>query len=202
MRLRGAPKDDMPTEIAATAGSEETPDTLMPGLGIVPELPGDRHDHRVLRAIRRIVRSAGMYSRKLAFEHGITSPQLVCLLRIQEKGCTTLKQLAREVHLAPSTVVGIVDRLEARGLVCRERSARDRRQVHLRITSAGDELVEKAPSPLQDSLKEALEDLPREERSTIARSLEHIADLMDIGGAGSAPPFETEMDLDSTRPPL
>lgn len=192
----------MTTKIAATAGSESLPDTMEPGLGLVPEIPGDRHDLRVLRAIRRIVRSVGVYSRKLAYEHGITSPQLVCLLRIQEMGGTTLKHLAREVHLAPSTVVGIVDRLEARGLLCRERSARDRRLVHLRITEEGRLLLERAPSPLQDSLKEALELLPGEERVTIARSLERIVEMMEIGEAETTPLFTPELELDSPRPSL
>jgi len=75
-----------------------------------------------------------MYSHKLAVESGVTVPQLSCLLRIVEVGPLSLKTLATEVDLSASTMVGIIDRLEKKDLVKRERSTVDRRQVLISST--------------------------------------------------------------------
>ncbi len=80
------------------------------------------YERRILTAIRRIIRSVDIYSHKLGLSSGVTVPQLSCLLRIVEGAPLTLKDLAVAVDLSPSTLVGIVDRLEQKGLVRRARS--------------------------------------------------------------------------------
>lgn len=151
----------------------------------------DQHHLRILTAIRRIIRSVEIYSRRLAMGHGITAPQLVCLGRVVESGGLSLKDLASQVHLSPSTMVGIVDRLEAKGLVQRERSRADRRLVLITATSAGRQMVSDAPSPLQDALATALDELPELERVAIALSLERVVDLMEIQRLDASPILET-----------
>lgn len=146
---------------------------------------------RTLRAIRRIIRSVDIYSSKLSMDSGVTVPQLSCLLRVVEAGPLSLKKLADEVNLSPSTVVGIVDRLEKKGLVRRERSTRDRRQVMICSTEEGRIVASRSPSPLQDRLAAALDGLPELERAAIALSLERIVDLMEIGQVDAAPILDT-----------
>ena len=144
-----------------------------------PDLAG-HVDLRVLSAIRRIIRSFDLYSRELAAKVRITSPQLVCLLAVAERGKTTATILGREVSLSPSTIVGILDRLEAKGLVRRERDGNDRRVVYVSLTEEGSRLARSAPSPLQDTLTEALRGLPGEEQIKIAESLERVVTLMGV----------------------
>ena len=139
-------------------------------------------DLRVLSAIRRIIRSVDVYSRELAAKARITSPQLVCLLVGAEKGKTNATMIGREVFLSPSTIVGILDRLEAKGLIMRERDADDRRVMWVSITDNGRLLASSAPSPLQDTLAEALRVLPGEEQIKIAESLERVVSLMEVQG--------------------
>ncbi len=143
-----------------------------------PDLAG-QVDLRVLSAIRRIIRSFDLYSRELAAKARITSPQLICLLAVAERGKTTATIMGREVFLSPSTVVGILDRLEAKGLVRRERDGNDRRVVSVSLTEKGSQLARSAPSPLQDTLTEALRVLPGEEQIKIAESLERVVNLME-----------------------
>jgi DNA-binding MarR family transcriptional regulator len=150
---------------------------------------------RILRAIRRIIRSVDIYSHKLATAHGVTVPQLSCLLRVVEAGPATLKALAREVDLSSSTLVGIVDRLEAKGLVRRERSTSDRRQVLISATEEGIALASTSPPPLQDRLAESLDSLPDFERAAIAQALERIVDLMEIRQIDAAPILDTGLTL-------
>lgn len=155
-------------------------DTAMPEAVLSGIVLGRNEETRFLKSLRRIIRALGNYSRQLTQQHGITSPQLICLLRLKEIGPMSMKALAAAVDLSPSTVVGIVDRLEIRGLVRRERSGLDRRVVTLIVTPKGEELLETAPSPLQDALVEALRLLPAEESARLAETLEQIVDLMEI----------------------
>ena len=148
-------------------------------------------DRRVLQALRRIIRAVDLHSRKLSVEHKITAPQLVCLLFIEERQPVTPSWIAQHVQLSPSTVIGILDRLEAKGLIQRERDRKDRRLVQVSLTEPGKGLVASAPSPLQDTLAEALNALPEPEQETIAKSLERIVDMMEAGHIDAAPMLET-----------
>lgn len=163
-------------------------------------VPAGRHDLRILRGIRRIIRSIDQHSRWLAARHGVTVPQLVCLKSLIEGGTLTVKELADRVYLSPSTVVGIIDRLEARDYARRERGKQDRRQVLVHATDAGRELVENSPSSLQGNLLAALEKLPELERATLALSVERIVELLEIKQVPAAPILATNPDLAGESP--
>src|SRR5690606_22850964 len=106
-------------------------------------------DVRVLRSIRRITRVIAWPARLLAAYSNITAPQLVCLRAVVENGPLTATAISREIHVSPSTVVGILDRLEDKGWIKRERGREDRRIVFVTATDAGVQLVQDTPSPLQ-----------------------------------------------------
>ncbi len=154
-------------------------------------VPEKSYELRVLQSLRRIIRAVEIHSRKLAHNHRITGPQLTCLLALLEGGPLLTTRLAQKVYLSPSTVVGIVDRLEEKGLVARERSPKDRRQVLVSITVAGEQLAANAPSPLQDKLSEALKNLPELEQISITLALEKVVDLMEAGRIDASPVLET-----------
>lgn len=156
---------------------------------LAPPPPGC--DLRVLRAIRRIIRAVDLYSKKLEGAFGLTVPQLVCLHTVIDKGPLTAAGISREVHLSPSTLVWILDRLEEKGWIVRERDAADRRQVLVSATEAGRELAVRTPSPLQDRLATALRGLPEAEQETIARSLERVVELMEARDLDASPILET-----------
>jgi DNA-binding MarR family transcriptional regulator len=149
------------------------------------------YEIRVLQSLRKIIRAADLYSKKLADEHDITAPQLVCLLAIMEEETTTAKNLAGRIHLSPSTVVGILDRLEKKDLVRRLRDTVDRRVVNVMLSEHGRKLVENAPSPLQDGLAGSLKRLSEMEQATIALSLERVVELMEAVHIDAAPILET-----------
>lgn len=152
---------------------------------------GEHLELRVLRALRRIVQAIDIHSRKLAQQHDITSPQLVTLLCVADEGPLSPSAIAERVHLSSGTVVGILHRLESKGLVRRDRDTQDRRLVNVSATEAGRRLIETAPSPLQDRFAEALKHLPELEQMAIALSLERIVDLMEARDIDAAPMLET-----------
>lgn len=151
----------------------------------------------ILRSIRRIIRFTDIHSHKLRVEYGVTAPQLACLLRIAARDRTTVTDLASELTLSASTLVGIVDRLESRGFVRRERSSRDRRQIFIFATKEGRDLLGRTPSPLQERLAAALGALPGAEREEIAKALERIVELLQIGPLDASPILATGLSLDS-----
>jgi DNA-binding MarR family transcriptional regulator len=154
------------------------------------DIPESRFGRRILHALRRIIRSVDIYSRKLVTEHQITGPQLVCLNTIVELGPITATDLAYQVHLSASTVVRILDRLESKGLVQRQRQEDDRRRVHVTATIAGLELSAKAPYSDRHPLRNALKQLPVEEQEIVTNLLEQLVSLMDASGLSASPVLE------------
>jgi DNA-binding MarR family transcriptional regulator len=154
-------------------------------------LADDRFDRHILRSLRMIIRAVDLYSQKLKARYQITGPQLTCLLTIAESGPLTATRIASHVQLSASTVVGILDRLEVRGLIQRVRDQGDRRLVNVTATEKGLELANNAPSPLQDGLANALGKLNKLEQATIALALRRIVDLMEAGDFDTSPILET-----------
>lgn len=154
-------------------------------------LPEQRYDLRILQSLRRIIRAIDLNSKKLVQSCNLTSPQLVCLLEIADKKELSVAKLAKNVFLSPSTMVGILDRLEDKGLILRERSKKDRRLVLIKLSDKGTELVENAPSPLQDRLSESLNNLPSSQQLQIMEALEKLIELMEAEDIDAAPILDT-----------
>lgn len=68
---------------------------------------------------------------------GITYPQYLVLCALGEGGEMTIGAIADRLDLEPSTVTPLVKRMEAGGLLTRQRSRSDERQVHVRLTEKG-----------------------------------------------------------------
>jgi DNA-binding MarR family transcriptional regulator len=71
-----------------------------------------------------------------------------------------MSHLAEAVNLSSATVCGILNRLEERGLVIRERQSDDRRRVAVSLSAAGMDAVKGAPPALHDSFLFRLRVLP------------------------------------------
>lgn len=150
-----------------------------------------RYDLEILQSLRRIIRAVDLHSRRLKAAFELTAPQLVCLLTVAEEGPISLSFVALRMHLSPSTVVGILDRLEARGLVERTRDQQDRRVVRVTATTKGRRLARRAPSPLHDNLADSLARLPRRDQASIASALGRIVELMEARSLDAAPILKT-----------
>lgn len=148
-------------------------------------------ERRVLVAMRRMIRAVDLYSRRLVSQHQITGPQLLCLNELAESQGLTVTELAGRVHLSPSTVVRILDRLAERGLVHRERATDDRRRVIATATDQGRQFSLLTPYSDQHPLRQALRQLPAGDRDRLADLLDALVEIM------AAPPLS-----DAPVPPL
>ena len=135
-------------------------------------------DLQIIMRLRQILQEMSRHSKKLLEKYEITIPQLICLQEIFKHGPISLGALTKIVFLNNSTVTGIVDRLENRGLVQRTRISKDRRQVHDEITGTGIEFVKKAPAPLRKTFFNRLAALEEEKITLILWSLEMLVDML------------------------
>jgi MarR family transcriptional regulator, organic hydroperoxide resistance regulator len=76
-------------------------------------------------------------SKRMEAEFGITGPQRLVIRIVGRQPGAIAGQLARTLHLHPSTLTGVLRRLEDRSLLERTPGERDRRQARLRLTPAG-----------------------------------------------------------------
>ncbi|MFL0809204.1 MAG: MarR family transcriptional regulator [Agarilytica sp.] len=141
----------------------------------------------VLVALRRVIRATDLYSKHLAKTTGLTAPQSLLLHAIRDKGQVTIGELANEVSLSQATVTSILDRLEKRQLVVRERSEQDKRKVHALLTAEAYEVLKDAPKPLQDQFARQFSDLHEWEQTMIISSLQRVAHMMDAQHIDASP---------------
>jgi DNA-binding MarR family transcriptional regulator len=141
----------------------------------------------VLVSLRRVIRATDLHSKYLAKTTGLTAPQILLLQTIRDKGQVTIGELANEISLSQATVTTILDRLEKRGLVYRERSAQDKRKVHAHLTDRGTETLKVAPTPLQEHFVRQFSDLQNWEQTMIIASLQRVAHMMDAQHIDASP---------------
>lgn len=145
----------------------------------------------VLSNLRRITQAIDLHSRQLARQHGVTTPQLIILKQIEGKETITVTQLAKQVSLKQATVTDILNRLERKGLVQRQKDTGDRRRVLVKETDVGKKLLEAAPSPLQDTFLEKFENLEDWKQNMILTSLQLLGTLMVEEEIPAAPILST-----------
>ncbi|CAL9480170.1 MULTISPECIES: MarR family winged helix-turn-helix transcriptional regulator [Streptomyces] len=101
-------------------------------------------DQQLCFALYAAQRAVTAAYRPLLDDLGLTYPQYLVLLVLWERGEIPVKELAAALRLDYGTVSPLLKRLEAAGLVRRERSARDERSVRVAVTGRGEELRERA----------------------------------------------------------
>ena len=153
----------------------------------------------VMIAIRKIIQAIDLNSKKLVKRVGLTGPQLVILQEITSSVEMTAGEIATAVSLSQSTVTGILDRLERRQLISRQRSDGDKRRIMVRITDNGKRILEEAPPLMQETFVERFSNLQEWEQSMILSALQRLVSLMDAKTIDAAP-FLATSGL-SQRPP-
>jgi DNA-binding MarR family transcriptional regulator len=132
--------------------------------------------------------------------HGLTLQQYNVLRILRgagESGLPTLEIAERMIESAPG-ITRLMDRLEAKQCVRRERCPRDRRQVLCWITPQGRTLVDGLDAPMHHADDSALRGLPEARVRELITLLDDVrAGLMDDAQARAATP--TPFHADSTE---
>jgi DNA-binding MarR family transcriptional regulator len=139
----------------------------------------------IIDNLRRVFQVVNEHSKKVKRETGLTGPQLWTIKVIANESNIRVSDLAAKIYLHPATVVGILNRLEARGLVERVRMSNDRRAVNVELTKKGREFVRKSPEVSQGLLVNGLEKLTGKKLTVMNDTLTHLVEIL---GAQEIPP--------------
>jgi len=132
----------------------------------------------ILITLRQIVRAMSIYSKSLDKHYGLTAPQLIILQELSHSNQIAIGEIARKISLSQATATDIINRLEAKGLVSRTKNSLDRRQVLIKITLNGKNIINKRPSLLQKEFLIEFDKLQKWEQHLLLSSVERIASMM------------------------
>jgi MarR family transcriptional regulator, lower aerobic nicotinate degradation pathway regulator len=127
-------------------------------------------------AIRRLHQIAVAIFLDETANFGITPVQFAALNAVVQQPGVDQRTLAKTIGFDTSTIGGVVDRLEARGLMQRNASTSDRRVRLLTITAAGEALLAAAIPAMLAAQKRILAPLPAAQRKEFLRMLAVLVD--------------------------
>ena len=134
----------------------------------------------IIYSIRRLMQGSERYTKEINKKYNVSAAQVNCLLALHEYGPLPPSQIAKMILVNSSTVTGIIDRLEQKGLVERQRISQDRRVITVQLTESGKTLAENAPSPIQQKIIDGLKKLKPQEIEHIVNALNMLTNMLDV----------------------
>ena len=141
----------------------------------------------ILISLRQITRAIDIHSRNLQKQTGLTTSQLLVLEAIQKLEVPTPGSVAKEIVLSQATVTSLLDRMEKRGLIKREKRDQDKRSVWLALSAEGTEILNSAPDILQTEFLDKYRHLEDWERQMLVAALGRVAAMMNANKLDASP---------------
>lgn len=136
---------------------------------------------------RRLQQIAVALFMQEAGDSGVTPVQFAVLQALARQAGIDQRTLARVVSFDTSTIGGVIDRLEARGLLTRSHSPGDRRVRLLHLTPEGAALLDSLTPSMLRTQKRILEPLSATERKDFMRMMQLVIGHHDQLGDASGP---------------
>jgi len=133
---------------------------------------------RLLWNIEHNLQSA---SKRMAARLGITGPQRLVLRVVAQYPGISAKEVARALHLHPSTVTGILQRLERKNVLLRAADPVDTRRARLRALPSARRFTRRAPGTVEYAVERALHRLTPASVKTTRLVLAAVAAALDAG---------------------
>ena len=121
---------------------------------------------------------------------GISMAQLHIMFTVQRNGDMTMTGLADVLNVSLSNATGLIDRLEERGYIERDRVPNDRRVVVIRVTPAGEQMLNEVDALSDDLLRSVLGRLPNSQLRGVANAIAALRESVDA---------VVDLSTDSTR---
>jgi len=143
----------------------------------------------ILIKLRKVIRSIHLESKRIEKEYKISIPQLLALQHLEQKPNfqSTARDLKTFLKLNPSTISGIIGRLENKGLIARMPVLHDRRVTNIVLTKKGKKLLESAPMTIFERLNVELETLNEDELQGLHANLDFLVKAMGAEDIDAAP---------------
>ena len=142
----------------ADANPYELPDTL-----------------QFMRLLWAVVHGLERTSKRMSADVGVTGPQRLVLRVVGLFPGLSAGELATILHVHPSTLTGVLQRLVAQRLLRRVEDKSDRRRAVLRLTAAGERVNAATTGSVEDAVGETLRGVSARERAATRRMLTRLA---------------------------
>lgn len=110
---------------------------------------------------------------------GVSMAQLHIMFTLQRGGEMTMSHLADVLNVSLSSATGLIDRLEERGYITRERVSTDRRVVLVRVTPAGEQMLDEVDALSDDLLRSVLGRLPASQLKVVGHAISALRAAVD-----------------------
>ena len=147
----------------------------------------------VLQQLRVLFRSIQAHSRWVEKQCGVSASQLWALWELHSEPGLRVSDLSRVMSLHQSTASNMLDKLEAKDLIRRERSGSDQRVVRLYLTEEGEAVLNKAPEHAQGAIMSALIKLPDDALDELSDGLSRLtAEMTEADAKDKLKPIADE----------
>jgi DNA-binding MarR family transcriptional regulator len=111
-------------------------------------------------------------------ERGLTRPRAELLWRLHRQGPMTQRELSQAMRCSPRNVSGLVDALQADGLVTRQPHPTDRRATLVTLTQPGSSTATAVNDDYQQGAAMLLDGIPADELVGFLATLERVLDRL------------------------
>ncbi len=143
-----------------------------------PETTRTECVNRIVQDLRVVFRTVQGHSRWVEKQCGVSGAQLWALWEMFAAPGLKVSELSEALAIHRSTASNLLDKLESKALIRRERGGPDQRVVRLYLTPQGADLLARAPHPAQGALRHALFELPDSTLVALQSALDQLADAM------------------------
>ncbi len=156
------------------------PESAEPQPGTADGRTRERQMGSVVQGFRLVFRSIQEHSRWVEKQCGVSAAQLWTMSELHARPGMRVSELSRALSIHQSTASNLLDKLERKQLIQRERRGPDHRVVRLYLTDAGRALVEQAPRPAQGALSSGLMALPDSVLAGLNDNIAALVKAMDL----------------------
>jgi MarR family 2-MHQ and catechol resistance regulon transcriptional repressor len=143
---------------------------------------GEKKRRRALDAYATLQRAASMaavHVEQAVHPFGLSASQFGVLETLETRGPAHQQELAVALGRSKAQMTAIIDALEARGAVRRERHATDRRFITVSLTDAGRELLVQTAPARSDAIVDIMRELSGDQRVRLARLCRRLLRVLD-----------------------
>ncbi len=129
----------------------------------------------LVNSVQDVMRAVTHELQPVLEAEGLSKGEYWALHLVASLEAASISSVARHLLLSAPTVCVSVDRLEAKGLLARHRSARDRRAVDLTISAKGRRTEARIWHRVNEIVSRGTTGLPTEDLATATRVFRHVA---------------------------
>lgn len=137
------------------------------------------HAFEILTALREIYRAVNLDNKVYERKYNISALQVLALkyIRNQTDYRCYGRDLSKHLFLSHGTVSNLINRMQSKGYLYREKNPSDRRNVYIVLTAKGADILKDLPLPLESKVERKLLSLSDEQRNEIGSSVKILVEL-------------------------